>query len=154
MLKARPTGIWGHNWTMSSDDVEVASLDFRVWTEGATLSVGDSAFRISRSGWRGPFQLLEDEAVLLEARKVSVWKSRFEIDLEGVSLVLQAQGWTGRSWALSDEGGEILGRIGRESWWRRAAFVDLPAAMPLSVRGFLLCLVIFMWRRQSHSSSR
>jgi len=153
MLRAKPRGFWSTAWTVFSDEVEVASLDYRVWTEGATLSVGDRTFRVSRSGWLGPFRLSEGEEVLLEARKVSVWRNRFEIDLQGAGLVLEPQGWTGRYWTLSDEEGNNLGRIGRESWWRRDTVIDLPAAVPLSVRAFLLCLVILMWRRQSHGSS-
>ena len=140
-------------WVILEGEIEVASFRRRLWSEGATLTVGGQEFTVDRPRWTGPFRLCAGEATVVEARKPSVWKTRFEISVEQGRLCLEPEGWSARVFRAVDGDGVVLGRVGRRSWWRRAAFIDLPAAMPLPIQLFLFCLVVFVWGRQSNNAT-
>lgn len=149
MITARPKGCCSSTWSLFDGDRLVASFEHGWWREAAKLIVGDQLFHIDRSKWNGPWRLRAGEEVVLEARKPSAWRGRFEIPVDGDCIEIIPEGWAGKSWLVTNQDGTILGRVGRRSWWKREAFVDLPDGMPISVQAFLLCLGVFMWNRQA-----
>jgi len=148
MLESRPQGCFSSNYQLFSGKEKVAEFRHGWWREAAELIIGDQLFHIDRKKWGGLFRLLAGDEVVLEARKLNAWKPRMTISLGDDILDLRPQGFSAKTWIVTDKGGQIIGRIGRYSWWSRKSYVDFPDGTPISAQCFMLCVIMFMWNRQ------
>lgn len=149
MLEARPQGCCSAVYALYEGETQVAEFRHGWWREAAELVVGDQLFHIDREKWNGPFRLLAGDEVVLEAARPSKWKPRMIINVGDEVMDLRPQGYTAKTWLITNQDGTILGKIGRYSWWSRKSYVELPEGTPISAQAFILCLAVFIWNRQA-----
>jgi hypothetical protein len=68
------------------------------------------------------------------------------------TYTLAATSWLGRSFAVT-ENGATVGTIARSGFFTTKCTADLPGDLPLEVQGFLIWLVLIIWRRQATTNA-
>jgi hypothetical protein len=141
------------DFDITSDQSVVASVDVRTFSPGAELRIAGEAFRMYReSPFRGAFILESRGTELARAIKPSAMKRRFEVSFAGQAYELTASSALGRKFTLRD-GDEVIGEITPRGMLTRKADGYLSEHLPTAIQVFVIALVLFMWKRQSDSSS-
>ncbi len=152
MLRATPKNIFSWDYTVYDDDTPVSELDLAWVREAGDVLIGDIPCRLYREGlFSGAFILEAGGFPLVRAVKPSVLLRTFEIDYEGHPYTLKARSAFSRTFTLHQDD-QPVGEIAPEHLFSRKMTVDLPEAMPLAVRVFVVWLVVLMWKRAASSS--
>lgn len=153
MLRTIPNHWFTWNCQVLEDGVPVASIYFAAWGEAGELSIEGSHYRVYReSPFSGQFFLEENGNCIASAEKPNPLFRLFSVNSAGSQYELKAQSPFGRMFVLQ-EYGQAIGSIYPEHTFTRKAIVDLPASIPLTVRIFMVWLVMILWRRQQRQSS-
>jgi len=149
MLHLVPLHWYKWDFKVFEDDRPVAVID-RTWrNETGTLILEDAAYEIYRTGtFFGSFVLEAEGTILAEAEKPSAFKRQFEITFSARRFVLKRISVFGRGYDLIEDGRSI-GSVFARSVFSRKARADLPEDLPLSVRVFVIFLVLLLWKRDS-----
>jgi hypothetical protein len=158
MLEFIPKSIFTNHFTFRAPDHALVELDASQWREVARFRLKEGQFAMQREGeWSGPlklrgdFVLVHNGNVVARAKKVSVFRSTFEVEAMGGKLMLQKESIFRRTFVIL-ENDRQSGSIRRANFWSRRTLVNLPAKWPVYVQVFLFWLVLLMWNRQDASS--
>ena len=121
--------------------------------EQGVLTLDNAAYTV-RTERPGRLVLAQGDTVLARAKKVSIWKLQFVVAVNGSQYQLEAtSAWQWRRSFVLRSGDTLLGTIAPQSPWNRNATIDLPEALSLPVRIFLVILVICMWQRDEAATA-
>jgi len=153
MLHIVPLHWYKWDFKIFEDDRPIAVID-RSWrNESGQLILEDATYEIYRKGaFFGTFVLEKEGAVVAEAEKPSAFKRQFEIKYATRRFVLKSISVFGRGYDLIEDG-RIIGSIVARSVFTRKARADLPEEMPLSVRVFVIFLVLLLWKREATAAA-
>ena len=115
-------------------------LDGRTYTLGRAAGWGD--YWVCKGGEAG--------RILASADKVSFFGRRFDVEIEGDRFELVPKSMFSLGFDLRRDG-ETIGTIRRAGIFTRKMDIDLPEDLPISLRVFLVWLVLMMFRRSSNS---
>jgi hypothetical protein len=151
MLEARPVGIFSRDFDIEAAGQRIATLHVSRWKEAAALAFEGRSYKLYREGvLSGAFLLELEGQVVARAVKPSVFRSRFELELDSRSYSLERASVFGKTFRLSagDAGG---GTIQRAALFTRKTAIDLPPDWPIPVQVFAFWLVLVIWNRQRRS---
>ena len=100
----------------------------------------------------GHFILESLGSVMARAEKLSAFRRSFTIHHEDRRYTLRAKAIFRRTFLLL-EGDREVGSLSPEGLFTRRATVDLPQALPLPVKVFIIWLAVILWKRESDSSA-
>lgn len=151
MLKAIPKAWYSWDFTILDGSQPVADIDMSLWREKGVLMILDTAYKVYREHvMTGSFILESEGTILARAIKPSLFLRSFIVEHAGKQYALRSALW--RRYRLLD-GDREIGSVSPETIIMRRANVDLPEDLPLSVRIFILWLVILLWKRDSDSAA-
>ena len=155
MLEAIPKSIFSWNFFLKDDGNVLAEIDLSLWREKGTLLIQGTSYYFFGEGWMSGLYILKSRegSVIACADKPSAFLRRFEIQYQSQHYTLRAISPLHRRFDLCDSANRTLGSITPQGIFTRRADVDLPDALPLSVKAFTVSLVIILWRRQARSNS-
>ncbi len=152
MVRAEPHSMFSWDFTVYEDGSPVAELDLAWIREAGDVVIDDVPCRMYRDGLLGDFVLEARGFTLVRAVKLSVFLRTFEITYDDVQYTLKAQSPFLRAFELF-QGDQRIGVMKPDHLFTRKMTADLPETMPLTVRLFIIWLVIVMWKRTAQSSS-
>ncbi len=151
MLRMIPNAF---TWTFSIMDgaVRVAhAVDRSWWSATADLTVQGVAYTARREGLvSGQFLLESAAGIVARATKPSALLRSFRIEHAERRYTLRAPSALRRELVLFD-GTTRLGSVSPEGVFTRRAAVDLPSALPLAVRVFIVWLTVVIWKHHNGS---
>jgi len=151
-LEAKPKAWWSWTFRIIDDGNEIAEISFACMREAGTLQLVDSTYRLYRQGtFRGLFIMERNGAVIAHADKPSALVRSFNVHHGGKTYTLEAESIFRRKFVLR-EAGSTLGSIAPQRACYRDARIDLPVALPLPVRLFMLWLTLLLWKREADSA--
>jgi serine/threonine protein kinase len=117
------------------------------WPEKWEFTVEDVAYTARREGVAsGEFLLESPDGVIARATKPSALRRSLTVEHEGHQYTLRSMSaWT-RAYEVLD-GPTRVGTIAPDHAFTQRASADLPPAIPLAVRVFLIWLTVLAWRR-------
>jgi hypothetical protein len=151
-LKAKPKAWW--SWTFRIFDAgrEIAEISFACMREAGVLQLSDATYRLYRQGtFSGLFVLERNGDAIAQAEKPSAFVRSFNVQHGGKTYTLEAESHFRRKFVLR-EAGSIIGTIVPERACYRDALIDLPVALPLPVRLFMVWLTLLLWKREADSA--
>jgi hypothetical protein len=152
-LTMAPRRWYSWDYTVSSGDRTVASLDLASWRERATIMIGDVSHRVFRErAMSGDFIIEGSGRELARATKPSCFRDTMIVHYGGKDYTLRKPSIWRRTFVLMDSDRQI-GSIAPESMWSRRATADLPADWPAPIKAFVIWLVIILWKRDAESTS-
>lgn len=153
MLTAIPKRWFSWDFTVTEESQAVAEIDMSRWREKGVLTVRGVDYRVYREGMMsGDFILESAGAVIARADKPSAFHRSFTINFEGRRYTLEAKAVLRRTFLLLD-GDREVGALSPEGLFTRRATVDLPQALPLPVRVFIVWLAVVLWKRDSDAAA-
>ncbi|MFQ5568745.1 MAG: hypothetical protein ACE5G0_03660 [Rhodothermales bacterium] len=152
MLRVLPKRWFSWDFTIYDGDVSVADLDLAVFKEAGTLHIGGIACTMYREGlMSGAFVLEAEGYVLVRAEKPSALIRMFEVTYDDKRYMLKARAAFFRAFELL-EGEQRIGVLSPDHAFTRKMTADLPEAMPLAVRVFIIWLVLILWKRDANAA--
>jgi hypothetical protein len=153
MLTAVPKQWFSWDFTVTEGSQPVANIDISWWREKGLLTVQGADYRVYREGMMsGDFILESAGSVVARAQKPSAFHRAFVIAYEGRRYTLRAESLFRRSFLLLD-GDRQIGSLSPDGMFTRRATVDLPPALPLAVRVFVIWLAVILWKRASDGAA-
>jgi hypothetical protein len=146
MLKTIPVDWFSWNCHVVKDQIPIANLGFSVWGEAGELQIQDQLYKVFRED-NGNFFLANQETCIAFAEKPNPLFRQFFIRHADTRYELQALSAKGRQFIVQ-EYGQIVGSIYPAHGWSKRAIADLPDAIPLPLRLFMIWLVLTLWKRQ------
>jgi hypothetical protein len=146
MLKTIPVHWFAWNCRVVEDQTPVADLGFSVWGEAGEFQLETDRYKVYRED-SGNFLLANHQVCLAIAEKPNPLFRQFFIRYADARYELQAVSAKGRQFMLQ-EYGQIVGSIYPAHALGHRAIADLPEAIPLPIRLFMLWLVLSLWKRQ------
>lgn len=151
MLTATPRHWFSWDYTVSSGDNHLADIDLSWWREKGTLTIGGQAYGVSRERpLSGKFILESNGAVIATARKPSSFRRRLVVEHASREYELKPRNWYSRTFDLRS-GDAVVGSLSATGLLTRRMNVDLPEALPLPVRVFVMWLTVLLWKRDSEA---
>jgi hypothetical protein len=144
-----------YSWDFDVSDGErhVAHVGVSAWGEKGILTIDGVDHRVYREGVRsGDFLLERDGIVLARAAKPSAFRSAFEVRHDGRLYDLAKESVWQRRFVLRSGNAEI-GSLAPRSTFGRAAVVTLPEPWPLSLKVFVIWLVVILWKHAAAAAS-
>jgi hypothetical protein len=127
---------------LSLDGVEVAVLD----GEKLGFDLEGQAYAVRRTGFFGPlYELLRGDEVLASAKQSAI-QFRFEVTSGAGAWTLKPEQWNERKFGLFDRDTRV-GGVAPSS--PKNYTIDLPEALPLETRVFLIWLLQWKWSAAS-----
>lgn len=152
MLTATPRRWFSWNYTVSTQDDHVADIDISWWREKGAIAVAGQHYGVYRERpMSGRFILEANGAPLASAEKPGAFRRRMLIEHAGRQYELKPRGLFTRTFALH-EGTAVLGTLSATGVFSRRMQVDLPEALPLPVRLFVVWLTVMLWKRDSEAA--
>jgi hypothetical protein len=153
MLEAIPTNIFASNFRLQQNDNLLGEVEASIWRDRAVLEIGEGTYRLYREGqFSGDFVLEHNGNVVARARKPSLFRNRFEVELPNQLLELRKLGPLSRRFGLFD-GERQLGSVYPLGIFTRRSNIDLPSDWPLPIRVFVFWLAFIIWKRQNAAAS-
>jgi hypothetical protein len=152
-LVARAREWAGKRFTLHAENEEVAHLHFSLLCEKATLDVDGPELRIYRTREPGrPWVLDRDGTVVASARKPSVFRDRFLLNLGGEEVELRSRGLLSSVFELR-RGDDVLGRLERHGLLGREVELHLPEQWPAALQAFVFFLARILWNRHQAAAA-
>jgi hypothetical protein len=148
-MRAIPRSFFSWDFDVVESGKALCAIDQGYWRERASFSLAGRTYTLGRESGFGDFWVREGGEggpVLCHATKVSAFRRRFDIVIDGTEFVLAPRSLFGFSYDLTS-GSAVVGSISRVSLFRRELELDLPDELPVAARVFLLWLVLLMKRR-------
>lgn len=148
MLIAREKGFFARTYEILEDDIVAAILDMSSWKEAADVEIEGKTYRFQREGAvSGSFLLLDVENVVAHAEKPSAFKDRFQITHFSTHYELRKISVWKSKFELESKG-RVIGSINPVGFFRKTIEIDLPEEMPLIFRTFIFWLALIILKRQ------
>ena len=152
MIEAVPKHIFSNDYVLRGTDGRVAELDVSSWRERAEFVLDGATYRLYRDGMAGPFVMERDGTVIARARKPSVFRNRFEIELPDRSCELRKTSLSGRRFGVF-EGDRAAGEMAQAGFLGRRIRLSLPADWPAAIQVYLFWLALVIWNREAAAAS-
>ena len=153
MLRATPKQWCSWNFAVTEGSQALANIDISWWREKGVLTVHGVDYRVYRERMMsGDFILEAAGSVVARAAKPSAFHRSFTIVHEGKRYTLRAKSVFRRGFVLLD-GDREIGSLSPEGIFTRRATVDLPQALPLPVKVFIIWLAVILWKRSSDAAA-
>jgi len=151
-VKLVPKSWFSWRFTVIDGSRVVADIDLKsFWREKGVLSIEGADYLVRRDALLGGDFILESAGSPVAAAKhPSVLRRCFHITHGNKHYTLRAKSLWARQFVLLDESAEI-GSISPDSWFTRRATIDLPEAIPIAVRMFIVWLALILWKRASEA---
>lgn len=151
-LVAKPKAWWSWTFRVVDNGNQIGEISFACMREAGTLELPDATYRFYRQGvFRGLFIMEKNGAVIAHADKPSALVRSFNVYHAGRTYALEAESAFRRKFVLRDSG-LTIGSIAPQRACYRDARIDLPIALPLPVRLFMLWLTLLLWKREADSA--
>ena len=151
MLQIVPTHWYSWDFKVEDEFRPVAGIDTNRWREKGSLTIGGTTYDMYREApMSGAFVLEHAGSVLARAEKPSFFRREFVIQHADREYTLRRESMFRRAFVLLD-GSRQVGRVAPQSAFTRQAAADLPPALPLPVRLFIVWLTVILWRREQNS---
>jgi hypothetical protein len=152
MIEAVPKHIFSNDYILRASDGKLAELDVSSWRERAEFVLDGASYRLYRDGIVGPFVLERDGEVIARARKPSVFRNRFEIDLPDGPCVLRKTSLSGRRFGVF-VGDRAAGEMAQTGFFARRIRLSLAADWPDAIQIFLFWLALVIWNREAAAAA-
>jgi hypothetical protein len=153
MLQIAPVRWFSRDFTVSDGPQRIADIYISWWRERGELTVNGRTFRVSREGmFSGDFVLESTDGVVARASKPSALRRSFVVTHGTAVYTLQAASAFRRRFVLLADDREV-GEIAPAGFWSRRATANLPEALPLPVRVFLIWLTVILWKREEEAAA-
>jgi hypothetical protein len=86
------------------------------------------------------------------ARKPSVFRNRFEVELPDRICELRKISWSGRRFGVF-EGDRLAGEMARSGFLGRRISLSLPADWPAAIHVYLFWLALVIWNREAAAAA-
>jgi hypothetical protein len=150
-LQIVPTHWYSWDVTLADESRSVAGITLSSWREKGELTIDGGTYRVSREGMvSGDFVLEGRGGTVARATKPSVFRRELVIRYADRTYMLRPQSAFGRTFVLW-EGSRELGSIAPHSAFTCKADADLPQDLPLTLRAFIVWLVLMSWKRAQSS---
>jgi hypothetical protein len=147
-----PKRWYSWDYTVTSGDKTLATLDLSSWRERAEIVIGDSTYRVFREGsFSGDFIIERGGQERARATKPSAFRNTFIVHYNGRDYTLRKESVWRRTFVLMDDD-RVIGVIKPERSWSRRADADLPDEWPAAIKAFVIWLVIILWKREADSA--
>lgn len=122
--------------------------------EGKFLGADESVLEFKKpSIWKDRYELLEGNATIGQAHTPKKLKRAFQIDLVGEIYELGPGGSKLRSWTLKNDQGQGICEIVPRGGLKRGAFLKIGSEIPLKLLVFVYCLVTKRWQDESTAAA-
>jgi hypothetical protein len=129
------------------------SVDRSWWSAKGELTVQGITYTARREGSiSGAFVLESTAGVLARATKPSAFRRSLIVEHSGRQYTLRAASALRREFVLRD-GSTRIGSVAPEGLFTRRATVDLPPALPLAVRVFIVWLAVVLWKHEQAAAA-
>jgi hypothetical protein len=153
MLEAIPTNIFSSNFRLQQNDNLLGEVEASIWRDRAVLEIGEGTYQLYREGqFSGDFVLEHNGNVVARARKPSLFRNQFEVELPNQLLLLRKLAPLSRRFGLFD-GERQLGSVYPLGIFTRRSNIDLPSDWPLPIRAFVFWLAFIIWKRQNAAAA-
>jgi hypothetical protein len=153
MLEAIPTNIFSSNFRLQQNDNLLGEVEASIWRDRAVLEIGEGTYQLYREGqFSGDFVLEHNGNVVARARKPSLFRNQFEVELPNQLLLLRKLTPLSRRFGLFD-GERQLGSVYPLGIFTRRSNIDLPSDWPLPIRAFVFWLAFIIWKRQNAAAA-
>ena len=147
-----PKRWYSWDYTVTSGDKTLATLDLSSWRERAEIVIGDVTHRVFREGsFSGDFIIERGGQQLARATKPSAFRNTFIVHYNGRDYTLRKESVWRRTFVLMDDD-RVIGVIKPERVMSRRADADLPGDWPAPIKAFVIWLVIILWKREADSA--
>ena len=144
------------SWTFSViDGAEPVAhaVDRSWWSDKGELTIEGVTYTARREGvMSGEFVLESTAGVLARATKPSAFRRSLIVEHAGRRYTLRAVSALRREFVLLD-GSTRIGSLSPEGIFTRRAAVDLPPALPLTVRVFIVWLTVMLWKHEQMAAA-
>jgi hypothetical protein len=151
MFEAVPKHLFSNDYVLRGTDGSAAELDVSSWRERAEFVLDGASYRLYRDGMVGPFVMEHDGAVVARARKPSVFRNRFEVELPDRNCELRKISWSGRRFGVF-EGERLAGEMAQSGFLGRRISLSLPADWPAAIHIYLFWLALVIWNREASAA--
>jgi len=152
MLTANPRNWFSWNYAVTLQNRQIADIDISWWREKGTLTVEGRQYGVHRERlMSGKFILDLDGTIVATAQKPSSLRRRLLIDHAGTQYELKPRDMFTRTFQLY-AGSTLVGSLSAKGLFSRRMNVDLPEALPLPVRVFVMWLTVLLWKRDSEAA--
>lgn len=148
MIEAVPKHAFSNDYVLRASDGRMAALDVSSWRERAEFELDGASYRLYRDGIVGPIVLEREGTVIARARKPSVFRDRFEIELPDRTCVLRRISFSGRRFGVF-EGERHVGEMAQAGYFTRRIRLALPADWPEAIQIYLFWLALVIWNRET-----
>jgi len=148
MIEAVSKHIFSSDYVLRGASGSVAELDVSGWRERAEFVLDGVSYRLYRDGMFGPFVMERDGTVIAHARKPSVFRDRFEIELPDRRCQLRKISLSGRRFGVFERD-RAVGEMAQTGWFSRRIRLSLPADWPEAVQVYLFWLALIIWNRDA-----
>ena len=150
--RAFPQSIWNWNYTLKQGRREIIDITNRTWREAGTLKFEDESLEVRRvSMWKSTYEMLRRREVIAKARRPNAFYRRFDIEFGERDFELRAVSAWRREMCLY-EGRREIGSWRPEGIMSRRIEIEVDEELPLPALGFATWLVMVQWRHQHQAA--
>lgn len=147
MLKVIPKG-WSYSFSVTDGAESLAqAVDLSWWRDKGELRIQGYVYKASRN--RSSYVLESAAGVLARAERPRRWFRELDIEHSGHRYTLRGKSPLVRQLLLL-EGSTQIGSISPEGLFTRKAEVELPQALPLFLRLFIIWLAMTVWKQDDY----
>jgi|GEM_PF-1088804 hypothetical protein len=147
MLTAEPRGLSSDYEVRDDDGRRVGDVCLSTWLARGRIRVGDASYRVRRDGgFFGSISLCGPDGLSARAVPLRAFSRAFLIRFGERSFVLRSPSAWFREIRLLEED-QVIGTAVPEGVWSSRAHFDLPAALPVELRLFVIWLALLAWGR-------
>jgi hypothetical protein len=148
MMKVIPKA-WSYAFSVTDGAESVAqTVDLSFWRDKGELRIQGYIYKARRN--RSSYVLESAAGVLARAERPRRWSRELGIEHSGHFYTLRAKSPFRRQLLLL-EGPTQIGSISPEGLFTRKAEVELPLALPLFLKVFIIWLAMALWKQDDHS---
>jgi hypothetical protein len=144
MLEVIPKA-WSYAFSVTDEGESIAqTTNLSWWRDHSDLRVDGNTYRARRDG--GSYVLESEGKVVARAKRPRLFARGLNIEHLDHRYTLRAKSAFRRQFVLMD-GATQIGSIAPQGVFTRKAAADLPETLPLSLRVFIIWLVMTLWKQ-------
>ena len=153
MLEAAPRHFFSNDFVVSSSDRAFTTLDVSAWRERAEFELDGASHRLYREGFMsGAFVLDRAGTIIARATKPSVFRARFELEINGREFTLQKTSVFSRRFGIFS-GDRQVGEVRPAGMFTRRAVLELPPDWSPAAQLFVFWLALVIWNRDKRAAA-
>jgi hypothetical protein len=153
VLHAEPLGWASSGVRIFSGEEEITQLAISTFKGNGGFEVDGETFSIDSHGLlRANAVLKKGRSVIARVKNTGFFRRRFEISSAGHQLLLEGQGWLGKSYVLRLMDRDV-GWIRREGFMGRRLSLDFPDEVPVFLQVLIAYVVLSQARREGAAAA-